>query len=82
MPERRTSGESRNEGGGTSASSAASSVVSRGLLRSKTDKLMLVRGRSGGEAPAVIPAVAQFASGQWTSTVVKPPRQRPQVCGG
>jgi len=31
----------------------ASSLVSKGLLRSKTDKLMLVRGGTGGEAPAV-----------------------------
>ncbi len=32
---------------------AATSVVSRGLVRSKTDKLMLVRGGAGGEAPAL-----------------------------
>jgi ribonucleoside-diphosphate reductase alpha chain len=36
-------------GGGTSASS----VVSKGLMRSKMDKLMLVRGGAVGEAPAL-----------------------------
>ena len=37
--------------GGPGAPTAAS-VVSRGLVRSKGDKLMLVRGATGGEAPA------------------------------
>ena len=37
-------------GGGAQA---ATSVVSRGLVRSKTDKLMLVRGGAGGEARVV-----------------------------
>ena len=37
---------------------AATSVVSKGLVRSKTDKLMLVRGGVGGEA-----SIVQFAGG-------------------
>ncbi len=42
--------ESRAPGGG---GHSATALVSRGLLRSKTDKLMLVRGGFSGEAPAV-----------------------------
>ena len=38
---------------------AATSVVSKGLVRSKTDKLMLVRGGAGGEAPARTPSAAR-----------------------
>jgi ribonucleoside-diphosphate reductase alpha chain len=44
--------QGKTPGGGGGAASAAS-VVSKGLLRSKTDKLMLVRGGVGGEAPAI-----------------------------
>ena len=40
-------------GAGQGRSPPPSSVVSRGLLRSKADKLMLVRGQPGGEAAAV-----------------------------
>jgi ribonucleoside-diphosphate reductase alpha chain len=36
--------------GGGGGGQATSSVVSRGLVRSKTDKLMLVRGGAGGDA--------------------------------
>jgi ribonucleoside-diphosphate reductase alpha chain len=39
--------------GEAASAPAASSIVSRGLVRSKADKLMLVRGATGGEAPAV-----------------------------
>ena len=39
--------------GDAAGAPTASSVVSRGLVRSKADKLMLVRGQLGGEAPAV-----------------------------
>ena len=44
---------------------AASSVVSRGLVRSKADKLMLVRGQptAAGEAPAVKAAGGSGAHG-------------------
>ncbi|HEY1942460.1 MAG TPA: vitamin B12-dependent ribonucleotide reductase [Roseiarcus sp.] len=42
--------ESRAPSGG---GHSATALVSRGLLRSKTDKLMLVRGGVGGEAPAI-----------------------------
>jgi ribonucleoside-diphosphate reductase alpha chain len=42
-------GKSPTGGGG----STATSVVSKGLMRSKMDKLMLVRGGAVGEAPAL-----------------------------
>jgi ribonucleoside-diphosphate reductase alpha chain len=42
-------GKTPSGGGGQSATS----VVSKGLVRSKTDKLMLVRRGAGGEAPAL-----------------------------
>ena len=42
----------------TGGGHAATSVVSKGLVRSKTDKLMLVRGGVGGEA-----SIVQFAGG-------------------
>ena len=48
--------------GGASAPTAAS-VVSRGLVRSKGDKLMLVRGATGGEAPPIKAAGGSSAQG-------------------
>jgi ribonucleoside-diphosphate reductase alpha chain len=42
---------------------ATSSLVSRGLLRSKGDKLMLVRGTTGGEAPTIKAAGGSGAHG-------------------
>jgi ribonucleoside-diphosphate reductase alpha chain len=42
---------------------AATSVVSKGLVRSKTDKLMLVRGGTGGEAPALYAVGGSSAHG-------------------
>jgi ribonucleoside-diphosphate reductase alpha chain len=38
---------------GAGLAPAAAAIVSRGLVRSKADKLMLVRGAIGGEAPTV-----------------------------
>ncbi|MGD0188568.1 MAG: vitamin B12-dependent ribonucleotide reductase [Roseiarcus sp.] len=43
----------------------ATSVVSKGLVRSKTDKLMLVRGGTGGEAPALYAVGGSGAYGGW-----------------
>jgi ribonucleoside-diphosphate reductase alpha chain len=42
---------------------ATSSVVSRGLVRSKADKMMLVRGLTGGEAPGISSAGGSGAHG-------------------
>jgi ribonucleoside-diphosphate reductase alpha chain len=44
---------------------AATSVVSKGLVRSKTDKLMLVRGGTGGEAPALYAVGGSAAHGAY-----------------
>jgi ribonucleoside-diphosphate reductase alpha chain len=65
--------------------SAATSVVSRGLVRSKTDKLMLVRGGSGGEARVVQSIGGSGAQGYASAgaTALKgEPAESPATVGG
>ncbi len=64
---------------------AATSVVSRGLVRSKTDKLMLVRGGAGGEARVVQsiggPGAQSYASAGATALKGEP-AESPATLGG
>ncbi len=64
---------------------ATSSVVSKGLVRSKGEKLMLVRGGTGGEAPAVIASGGSSASGYVqgaTALKGEPAESAPLTFGG
>ncbi len=56
-------GVDQDKAPGASGVPATSSVVSRGLVRSKTDKLMLVGGSTGGEAPSIKAAGGSSAHG-------------------
>ncbi len=64
---------------------SATSVVSRGLVRSKTDKLMLVRGGTGGEAPALYAIGGTGAHGGYVqgATALKGElAESPEMIGG
>jgi ribonucleoside-diphosphate reductase alpha chain len=71
--------------GGGGGGQTASSVVSKGLVRSKTDKLMLVRSSPGGEAPALYAVGGSGAHGGWVqgATALKGElAESPEMIGG